>query len=62
MKAYRLYGEGAALPCLGDYAIDRAYKLICMNLSTDADALVWPKYRSLVVSWYRLDAKLQERG
>ena len=49
-------------PPFGDFAVDRAVKLICMNLSTNADAIVWPRNRALVVDWYKLDAKKQERG
>lgn len=62
MKASRVYGDGAMCPPFGDFAIDLTYKLICMNLSTDADAVIWPRNRALVVDWYKPDAKMQERG
>lgn len=62
MKVYRLYGEGAFLPELSDAAVEKAYKLWCMHLYTEQDALVWPKNRKLVVDWYKLDAAMEKRA
>lgn len=61
MNVVPVYGEGFALPAYGDYKVAKAYRLWCMGLSTEADAILWPNNRRLVVDWWKLDAKMQEK-
>ena len=61
MNVVPVYGEGFALPAVGDYAIAKAERLWLLGYSTDADCLLWPKQRKLVADWWKLDAKMQER-